>query len=99
VNCQVCATFRFPFTTMRARPPPELKMVLSVLEDKSRGPFLSIVHCHAGRDGRYRIAHDTWPNQKALPEANSCAPRDLPSAMEQYLLKFKPESTEASSNN
>lgn len=59
------------------------------------------VHCRQGRDRTgtaiacYRIAHDSWSNQKALGEAKSDGIHWFEVAMKHYILNFRPAVQEA----
>lgn len=69
--------------------------VLHVLEDSGSWPVF--VHCRRGADRTgtiaacYRIAHDQWPNEKALHEAKLDGMSRLELAMQRYILSFRPD--------
>jgi tyrosine-protein phosphatase SIW14 len=75
-------------------PPADVRRALSVLQDRSSAPVF--VHCQYGNDrtgmiiGCYRILHDRWSNRRALQEARAVAGRQLSTAMEEYILNFRP---------
>ena len=72
--------YSFPLRNNSAPTNEQIAEVLSVIEDKNNWPVF--VHCRRGKDRTgtviacYRIEHDHWTNQQALPSAPQAAPRD-----------------------
>lgn len=70
----------------------QIDKVFSVLNDSNNWPVF--VHCKHGVDRTgtvvacYRIAHDRWPNQKAVQEANLYGMHKVEWAMRQFILHF-----------
>jgi uncharacterized protein (TIGR01244 family) len=68
--------------------------VLALLQSSGAGPVF--VHCRRGVDRTgaviacYRIAHDGWPNQKALEEAKSYGMHWFELGLMRYVLRFSP---------
>jgi protein tyrosine/serine phosphatase len=66
---------------------------LAVLQDAASGPVF--VHCLRGADRTgtviacYRIAHDQWPNQKALDEALTFGMSWTERGMRNYVLHYE----------
>jgi tyrosine-protein phosphatase SIW14 len=75
--------------------------VLALLESRDAGPLF--VHCRRGKDRTgtiiacYRIAHDGWPNQKALEEAKSYGMHWYEFGLKRYVLRFSPPPQKRSS--
>jgi tyrosine-protein phosphatase SIW14 len=73
--------------------------VLSLLDSTSAGP--TFVHCRRGADRTgtviacYRIAHDQWPNSKALNEAKSYGMSWMEFGMKNYVRAFHPAAIRA----
>jgi tyrosine-protein phosphatase SIW14 len=68
--------------------------VLALLQSSGHGPVF--VHCRRGVDRTgaviacYRIAHDGWPNQRALDEAKAYGMHWFEFGLMRYVLKFTP---------
>ena len=96
------ARMRFVSIPMRGLGAPTAEQVSKVLgwfNDESSGPVF--VHCKRGADRTgtvvacYRIAHDHWDNQAALEEARSLGMSWMERAMQNYVLRFKPDTSVA----
>ena len=67
---------------------------LALLQSSGHEPVF--VHCRRGVDRTgaviacYRIAHDGWPNQKALEEAKAYAMHCFEVGLKRYVLRFSP---------
>ncbi len=67
---------------------------LALLQSSGHGPVF--VHCRRGVDRTgaviacYRIAHDGWPNQKALAEAETYGMHWFEIGLKRYVLRFSP---------
>jgi tyrosine-protein phosphatase SIW14 len=78
----------------------QIANALAALQTRSEGPVF--VHCRRGKDRTgtvvacYRIAHDHWPNQKALSEARSLGMSSLERGMQRYILAYQPTAYTAS---
>jgi len=78
----------------------QITRALAILQDAGNGPVF--VHCRRGADRTgtviacYRIAHDQWPNQKALDEARGFGMSSLEFAMRGYVLRYHGNGTPAS---
>lgn len=76
----------------------QISEALSVVEDKRMWPVF--VHCEGGRDRTgvviacYRIAHDHWPNHKALEEARCDDIRSVEQAKQKYIQTYKAPSND-----
>jgi len=83
-----------PFKGLEAPSDQEIATVLTLLNDSTAWPVF--VHCRRGADRTgtviacYRIAHDHWPNPKALAEARINGMSWMEHAMEHYIMGFKP---------
>jgi tyrosine-protein phosphatase SIW14 len=70
--------------------------ILTLLNSSGDGPVF--VHCRRGADrvgtviACYRIAHDRWPNEKALREAKSYGMSWIELGMKHYIQNFHMES-------
>jgi len=77
--------------------------VLSELETSPNWPVF--VHCRRGADRTgtviacYRIAHESWSNDKALAEAREHGMSRFERGMRGYVLHFRPTPTRASAND
>jgi len=73
----------------------EMAQVLAALDDSTGWPVF--IHCKRGADRTgtvvacYRIAHDHWPNQKALEEAKLRRMSWTEWSMQKYILGFDPK--------
>ncbi|HYL38869.1 MAG TPA: tyrosine-protein phosphatase [Bryobacteraceae bacterium] len=82
-----------PMKGLRAPSDQEIAQALAILESSSQTPIF--VHCRRGSDRTgtviacYRIAHDHWPNGKALQEALSHGMSRIERGMQHYVLNFK----------
>ena len=72
----------------------QMDRVLSLLlQNESLTTF---VHCRRGKDRTgtvvacYRVAHDTWPNERALKEAKQHGMSFTERAMQSYIIHFTP---------
>jgi len=90
-----------PMSGMRAPTQRQISKVLALFNDKSAGPVF--VHCRRGADRTgtvvacYRISHDHWNNQKALAEARSLGMSWVERAMQNYVLRYRPDDHVAAS--
>jgi tyrosine-protein phosphatase SIW14 len=84
-----------PLNGLAAPSDAEVKRVLEIFRDHGAGPVF--VHCRRGADRTgtvcacYRISHDGWENAKALAEAKSFGMSWVETAMQRYVLRFRPE--------
>jgi tyrosine-protein phosphatase SIW14 len=81
-----------PMNGIEAPSDAQIAHALAVIEDDANGPVF--VHCRRGADRTgtviacYRIAHDQWPNQKALEEARSLGMSWIERGMRNYVLHY-----------
>jgi len=81
-----------PMDGWRSPQPGQVDRVLAVMNDSAAWPVF--VHCRRGQDRTgtvvacYRIAHDRWPNQKALDEARSHGMGWYRYPMKSYILSY-----------
>jgi len=86
--------FHVPMAGFGAPTDDQVYAVLRVLDDGASWPVF--LHCRRGADRTgtiaacYRIAHDQWPNEKALNEAKIDGMSRLERAMQRYILAFRP---------
>jgi len=84
-----------PLNGYRAPSDQEMAKIFSSLDDSSNWPVF--IHCKRGADRTgtviacYRIAHDHWPNQKALEEAKLRHMSWTEWSMQRYVLGFDPK--------
>jgi protein tyrosine/serine phosphatase len=77
----------------------QLEQIFKLYHDSASWPLF--IHCRRGADRTgtviacYRIAHDHWPNQKALEEAQLYGMSVLEHAMRRFVLSFQPNAEEA----
>jgi len=70
----------------------QIAQALAVIADSANGPVF--IHCRRGADRTgtviacYRIAHDQWPNQKALEEAHGFGMSWTEFGMKNYVLHY-----------
>jgi protein tyrosine/serine phosphatase len=82
-----------PMNGLEAPSEQQIARALEILQDEASGPVF--VHCRRGADRTgtvvacYRIAHDRWPNQKALDEARTFGMSWLERGMRNYVLRFQ----------
>lgn len=83
-----------PLKGLEAPSDEQIATLLTLLNDSTAWPVF--IHCRRGADRTgtviacYRIAHDHWPNPKALEEARLDGMSWIEHAMEHYILSFKP---------
>jgi len=71
----------------------QISDALAVIADPANGPVF--VHCRRGADRTgtviacYRVAHDQWPNQRALDEARSLGMSWTERGMRSYVLHYR----------
>jgi tyrosine-protein phosphatase SIW14 len=88
--------FHVPMASSGAPTVEQVYSVLHFLNDGANWPVF--IHCRRGADRTgnvlacYRIAHDSWPNEKALREAKLDGMSPLERAMQRYILAFRPDS-------
>jgi uncharacterized protein (TIGR01244 family) len=88
-----------PMRGLGAPTPEQVSKILVLFNDESAGPVF--IHCRRGADRTgtvvacYRIAHDHWDNQAALEEARSLGMSWMERAMQNYVLRFKPDTSVA----
>ena len=81
-----------PMDGWRSPQPGQMDRVLAVMNDPAASPVF--VHCRRGKDRTgtvmacYRIAHDRWPNRKALDEARSLGMGWYRYPMKSYILAY-----------
>lgn len=81
-----------PLSGIQAPSDAQVAKLLAMLDDTSAGPVF--IHCRRGADRTgtvcacYRIAHDRWPNEKALGEARSFGMSWFEKAMQYYVLRY-----------
>jgi len=86
-----------PMNAMATPSNDQIAKALTALETTTEGPIF--VHCRRGKDRTgtvvacYRIAHDRWPNQKALNEARSLGMSSLERGMQRFILEYQPPYT------
>ena len=82
-----------PMKGLAAPSDQQMATILGLLDDSSGWPVF--IHCRRGADRTgtviacYRIAHDHWPNEKALTEAKLDGMSPIERAMEHYIRLFK----------
>jgi tyrosine-protein phosphatase SIW14 len=87
--------FHVPMAGVGAPTEDQVYSVLRVLDDGAGWPVF--IHCRRGADRTgtvaacYRIAHDQWPNEKALNEARLDGMSWMERAMQRYILTFRPD--------
>ena len=83
-----------PMKGMSAPTGDQIAAVLTLFNDPASEPVF--VHCKRGADRTgtviaiYRISHDGWENHKALSEAKSLGMGFYESAMQHYVMDYKP---------
>jgi len=84
-----------PLSGYKAPSDEQMAKILAALDDSSGWPVF--IHCKRGADRTgtviacYRIAHDHWPNQKALEEAKLRHMSWTEWGMQRYILGFDPK--------
>jgi tyrosine-protein phosphatase SIW14 len=79
----------------------QITKVLSLFNDSTAGPVF--VHCRRGADRTgtvvacYRISHDGWENTRALAEARSLGMSFFERALQNFVLRYKPDRNVAAS--
>lgn len=90
------AGMRYVNVPMNGIVPPrdeQIARILALFESSSAVPVF--VHCRRGADRTgtviacYRIAHDRWPNEKALQEAKAHGMSWIELGMKHYIRKFQ----------
>jgi tyrosine-protein phosphatase SIW14 len=82
-----------PMNGIVAPRPEQIARILALLESSAATPVF--VHCRRGRDRTgaviacYRIAHDRWPNEKALKEAKAHGMSWIEFGMKRYVRRFQ----------
>ena len=84
-----------PLSGYKAPSDEQMAKIFAALDDSSGWPVF--IHCKRGADRTgtviacYRIAHDHWPNQKALEEAKLRRMSWTEWSMQRYILGFDPK--------
>ena len=84
-----------PLNGAHAPSDQQMARIFAALDDSSSWPVF--IHCKRGADRTgtviacYRIAHDRWPNQKALEEAKLRRMSWTEWSMQRYILNFDPK--------
>jgi protein tyrosine/serine phosphatase len=86
--------YSVPLRPMAAPTDKQVTLLLSLIADSNNWPVF--IHCERGKDRTgtviacYRIAHDGWPNKRALAEAVDDGLNIFERSMKNYIRHYKP---------
>jgi protein tyrosine phosphatase (PTP) superfamily phosphohydrolase (DUF442 family) len=86
--------YSVPLRPMAAPTDKQVALLLSLIADSNNWPVF--VHCERGKDRTgtviacYRIAHDGWPNERALAEAVDDGLNIFERSMKNYIRNYRP---------
>jgi protein tyrosine/serine phosphatase len=86
--------YSVPLQPMAAPTDEQIALLLSLIDDSNNWPVF--IHCERGKDRTgtvvacYRIAHDGWPNERALTEAVDDGLNIFERSMKNYIRHYKP---------
>lgn len=86
--------YSVPLRPMAAPTDKQVALLLSLIADSNNWPVF--IHCERGKDRTgtviacYRIAHDGWPNERALTEAVDDGLNIFERSMKNYIRHYKP---------
>lgn len=89
--------YSVPLRPMAAPSDKQVALLLSLIGDSNNWPVF--IHCERGKDRTgtvvacYRIAHDGWPNERALAEAVDDGLNVFERSMKNYIRHYKPPQT------
>jgi protein tyrosine/serine phosphatase len=95
--------YSVPLRPMAAPTDKQVALLLSLIADSNNWPVF--IHCERGKDRTgtvvacYRIAHDGWPNERALTEAVADGLNIFERSMKNYIRHYKPPSEQFSESD